>query len=71
MLYEDRVSSSSCVENEVSSNSPLICCNILGRAKKYSKFVVPFAWYERGQGGCDRCYDVERYLERELSLIHI
>ena len=28
--------------------------------------VVPFAWYEIGQWGYDRCYDDERYLEREL-----
>ena len=51
-----------------SQNSPLICCNILGRAKKYNKFVVPFAWYEIGQWGCDRCYDDERYFERELCV---
>ena len=30
--------------------------------------MVPFAWYEIGQWGCDRCYDDERYLEREREL---
>ena len=69
MFYEDRVSSRSYVEDEVmSSNSPLIFCGVLGSAKKYSKFVVPFAWYEVVQGGCDRCYDDERYLERQLFI---
>ena len=43
MLYEDRVSSGSCVEDEVSSNGLFIFCDGLGSAKtysKYSKFVV-------------------------------
>ena len=29
---------------------------------------MPFAWYEIGQWGSDRCYDNERYLERELFI---
>ena len=33
--YEDKVSSGSCVEDKVSSISPLIFCGVLGRAKKY------------------------------------
>ena len=65
VFYEGRVSSRSYVEDKVSSNSPLIFCGVLGRAKKYSKFVVPFAYSEVVQGGCDSCYDDERYLERE------
>ena len=62
----DRVSSSSCVEDEVSSNGPFIFCDGLGSAKTYSKFVAPFAWYEIGQWGGDRCYDDERCFETEL-----
>ena len=61
--YEDKVSSGSCVGDMVSQNSPLIFCGVLGSAKTYNKFVVPFAWYVIGQWGYERYCD-ERERER-------
>ena len=47
MFYEDRVSSSGCVEDEVSSYGPLSCCSdvfVSGKARKYfNDFMLPFA----------------------------
>ena len=65
--YEDKVSSGSGVEDKVSSNSPLIFCGVLGRAKKYSKFVVPFEWSEVCQWCGDRYCDESDY-ERDRRI---
>ena len=68
VVYEDRDSSRGYVGDEVSPSGPLIFCGKPGKARMcYSNFVVPFAWSEVVQGGCDRCYD-ERYFEREKEV---
>ena len=55
------------MEDEVSSNSPLIFVKP-GKARKwYSKLVVPFAWSEVGQRCCDRYCDESDY-ERERMI---
>ena len=60
VFYEDRVSSKSYVEDEVSSYGPLVFCDLPGKDRRGNKcFVVPFAWNEIVQGGC------EKYCERE------
>ena len=42
VFYEDRVSSGDGVEDEVSSDGPLIFCGLPGRGNRY--LMVPFAW---------------------------
>ena len=55
VVYEDRVSSRSCVVDTVSTNGPLIFCGKPGKARRcYNNVVLPFVWNDR-----------------ELSLIHI
>ncbi len=80
MFYEDEGSSRGYVGDMVSPNGPLSCCGDLsGKARKYlSDFMLPFAWYEIGQWGGDRCYEEERYCderekkrERFLRLIEV
>ena len=82
VFYENRVSSRGCVGDMVSQNGPLVFCGLPDKARRCIKdFVVPFPHSEVVQWCGDRCYDDERYFERELcvdgetelflSLIHI
>ena len=59
VFYEDEGSSSGYVGDMVSPKGPLsFCGDVSGKARKYlSDFMVPFAWYERGQWGCERYCD--------------
>ena len=67
MFYEDKGSSKGYVGDMVSPKGPLSCCSdvcVSGKARKYfNDFMLPFAWNEIVQVGC------EKYCERERIIV--
>ena len=64
VFYEDRVSSGGDVEDEVSSDGPLIFCGLPGIGNRY--LMVPFVWNGRVQCGYEMCCN-----EREKLIVKL
>ena len=65
VFYEDKGSSRGYVGDMVSPKGPLSCCSdVSGKARKYfNDFMLPFAWNEIVQGGCEKYCERERIIE--------